>query len=763
MCGGYNFICYNVNLCVIIIRVSRKKNMRTVQQYYDDNRDKILFDVRALEEYEKETIEASIYYYWEDMIKVLEDNKEEFEAKYSKDTPIYILCYTGQKSEEIEDILDEMGYEAYSLDGGFVAYLRWKFNKYLEQDKESGNNTSEENVKEIERSIVKKFRKPIWRKFTQALNEYDLIQDGDKIAVCISGGKDSMLMAKLFQELKRHGKNNFELVFLVMNPGYNDLNYNVILNNAKILDIPITVFKTEIFDTVVDITESPCYLCARMRRGYLYSKAKELGCNKIALGHHYDDVIETILMGMLYGAQVQTMMPKLHSTNFEGMELIRPMYLIREADIIHWKEYNNLEFIQCACRFTEGCASCGGTGKGSKRAEIKQLIKDLTKVSPYIEKNIFRSVENVNIDTVIAYKKKGQRHSFLDEYDITDDKYAGNAEVDNSENISKELNKSDINSSGQLSEYHTDETIELGKTGSTQTMPLNKSDINKDDISENTLAKYEKLKSIIKDCGKIAIAFSGGVDSTFLTKVAKDVLGENAVAVTISSILVTNDELKEADDFCKVENIEHLIYKADVLSIPGFENNPPDRCYICKKAIFTNVQNLVGERGISVIAEGTNVDDDGDYRPGMRAIKELGVRSPLKEAGLTKAEIRELSCMLGLKTWNKPSCACLASRFAYGEVINKDKLDMIYSAECYIRSLGFEQFRVRLQDGIARIELRPADIQKFIENGIKDKVSEKLHTLGFKYVSLDLDGYRLGSMNEVLNRQERGNNGGSSL
>lgn len=737
--------------------------MRTVQQYYDDNRDKILFDVRALEEYEKETIEASIHYYWEDMIIVLEDNKEEFEAKYSKDTPIYILCYTGQKSEEIEDILDEMGYEAYSLDGGFVAYLRWKFNKYLEQDKESGNNTSEENVKEIERSIVKKFRKPIWRKFTQALNEYDLIQDGDKIAVCISGGKDSMLMAKLFQELKRHGKNNFELVFLVMNPGYNDLNYNVILNNAKILDIPITVFKTEIFDTVVDITESPCYLCARMRRGYLYSKAKELGCNKIALGHHYDDVIETILMGMLYGAQVQTMMPKLHSTNFEGMELIRPMYLIREADIIHWKEYNNLEFIQCACRFTEGCASCGGTGKGSKRAEIKQLIKDLTKVSPYIEKNIFRSVENVNIDTVIAYKKKGQRHSFLDEYDITDDKYAGNAEVDNSENTSKELNKSDINSSGQLSEYHTDETIELDKTGSAQIMSLNKSDINKDDISENTLAKYEKLKSIIKDCGKIAIAFSGGVDSTFLTKVAKDVLGENAVAVTISSILVTDDELKEADDFCKAENIEHLIYNADVLSIPGFEDNPPDRCYICKKAIFTNVKNLVGERGISVIAEGTNVDDDGDYRPGMRAIKELGVRSPLKEAGLTKAEIRELSCMLGLKTWNKPSCACLASRFAYGEVINKDKLDMIYSAECYIRSLGFEQFRVRLQDGIARIELRPADIQKFIENGIKDKVSEKLHALGFKYVSLDLDGYRLGSMNEVLNRQERGNNGDSSL
>ena len=177
------------------------------------------------------------------------------------------------------------------------------------------------------------------------------------------------------------------------------------------------MFKTEIFDTVVDITESPCYLCARMRRGYLYSKAKELGCNKIALGHHYDDVIETILMGMLYGAQIQTMMPKLHSTNFEGMELIRPMYLIREADIIHWKDYNKLQFIQCACRFTEGCASCGGTGKGSKRAEIKQLIRDLTKVSPYIEKNIFRSVENVNLDTVIAYKQHGEKHSFLDTYE----------------------------------------------------------------------------------------------------------------------------------------------------------------------------------------------------------------------------------------------------------------------------------------------------------------------------------------------------------
>ena len=222
---------------------------------------------------------------------------------------------------------------------------------------------------------------------------------------------------ELFQELERHGKKNFEVVFLVMNPGYNEINYETIVNNAKILNVPITVFTSEIFDIVAGEEESPCYLCARMRRGHLYSKAKELGCNKIALGHHFDDVIETILMGMLYGAQVQTMMPKLHSTNFPGMELIRPLYLVREEDIIHWMNYNDLHFIQCACRFTESCASCGGTEKGSKRAEIKDLIRELRKKNPYIEKNIFRSVENVNLNTVIGYKKDGVRHHFLDEYD----------------------------------------------------------------------------------------------------------------------------------------------------------------------------------------------------------------------------------------------------------------------------------------------------------------------------------------------------------
>lgn len=269
-------------------------------------------------------------------------------------------------------------------------------------------------VADVEKSIIKKFKKDIWRKFTKAINEYEMIKDGDKIAVCISGGKDSMLMAKLFQELERHGRKNFDVVFLVMNPGYNDVNYQNIVNNAKFLNVPITVFQSEIFDVVADENDSPCYLCARMRRGYLYSKAKELGCNKIALGHHFDDVIETILMGMLYGAQVQTMMPKLHSTNFEGMELIRPLYLIREADIIHWMNYNHLHFIQCACRVTESRAR---GEEGSKRAEIKDLIKELKKTNPFVEKNIFRSVENVNVDTVVAYKQNGVKHHFLDDYD----------------------------------------------------------------------------------------------------------------------------------------------------------------------------------------------------------------------------------------------------------------------------------------------------------------------------------------------------------
>ncbi|WP_026507473.1 tRNA 2-thiocytidine biosynthesis TtcA family protein [Butyrivibrio sp. MC2013] len=276
--------------------------------------------------------------------------------------------------------------------------------------------------KEIEHSIIKKFRKSIWSQFTKAINIYNMIEDGDRIAVCISGGKDSMLLAKLFQELRKHGIQNFEVEYLVMNPGYNDINFQNILENARMMEIPITTFESSIYDIVskpeMDTGGSPCYLCARMRRGALYSKARELGCNKIALGHHYDDVIETILMGMLYSGQIQTMMPKLHSTNFEGMELIRPLYLVREEDIIKWRDYNDLHFIRCACRLTENSVKTGGSENGTKRGETKRLIAELRKLSPYIESNIFKSVENVHLNAIIGYKTlDGSRHNFLDDYD----------------------------------------------------------------------------------------------------------------------------------------------------------------------------------------------------------------------------------------------------------------------------------------------------------------------------------------------------------
>ena len=378
--------------------------IRTIEELQEDTREKQIIDIRDKADFDKETYPGAVNIYWEEL--------EEHMDEIRKDCPVYLLCYTGQKSEEIAQELNEQGYEVYSIKNGYRAWLKIKLSKMM-----ADHNAAEQRTKDIERSIIKKFRKPIWRRFTKAIREYELVQDGDKIAVCISGGKDSMLMAQLFQELSRHGKKNFEVVFLVMNPGYNEINYQTIKDNAKILNVPITVFESDIFNIVAAEEQSPCYLCARMRRGYLYSKAKELGCNKIALGHHYDDVIETILMGMLYGAQVQTMMPKLHSTNFEGMELIRPLYLIREADIIHWANYNDLHFIQCACRFTEHCASCGGTEKGSKRAEIKELIHELAKKDPVIEYNIFRSVENVNLNTVIGYKQDGVRHNFLDTYD----------------------------------------------------------------------------------------------------------------------------------------------------------------------------------------------------------------------------------------------------------------------------------------------------------------------------------------------------------
>ena len=324
-----------------------------------------------------------------------------------KEKKIIICCSRGQISRDIAEELQEQGYEAYSLKGGYVGWLMADMKK----------KEADDVCEHVELSIRKKFKKKIWSKFTKAVREYELVKEGDRIAVCISGGKDSMLMAKLFQELKRHNKFNFEVKFLVMDPGYSPENRTVIEENARKMKIPIQIFESNIFESVFEIEKSPCYICARMRRGYLYNFAQQMGCNKIALGHHYDDVIETILMGMLYSAQVQTMMPKLHSTNFEGMELIRPMYLIREDDIKAWRDYNDLHFIQCACKFTDTCTTCNNEENQSKRMEIKKLIAELKKTNPFVEGNIFKSVENVNLDTVVGYKAKGVRHNFLDTYD----------------------------------------------------------------------------------------------------------------------------------------------------------------------------------------------------------------------------------------------------------------------------------------------------------------------------------------------------------
>ena len=280
----------------------------------------------------------------------------------------------------------------------------------------------QDKQQQVELSIRKRFHKKIFSPFAKGINRYELLSPGDSVAVCVSGGKDSMLLAKCFEELKRHDKFPFEVKFIAMDPGYNEENRRLLESNARLLGVDLEIFSSDIFDTVVNIEKSPCYLCARMRRGHLYSKAKELGCNKIALAHHYDDVIETILMGMLYGAQIQTMMPKLKSTNFEGMELIRPLYLVREADIIRWRDENELTFLRCACRFTENCGedklhtADGDLENDSKRVETARLISMMKKMNPYVESNIFRSVENVNVDTVIAYKKDGVRHDFLDDY-----------------------------------------------------------------------------------------------------------------------------------------------------------------------------------------------------------------------------------------------------------------------------------------------------------------------------------------------------------
>ena len=350
--------------------------------------DFLLLDIRDTHAYQNGHIPGAMHHPSNDYVNL------------STDKELILYCKKGEISESLAETMRQNGYKAKSLSGGYIEWLMTR----LQDDKQQA----------VEESIRKKFHKKIFSQFTKAIKTYQLVQAGDRIAVCISGGKDSMLMAKLFQELTHHRQVPFELVCLVMDPGYTPENRALIERNAKALGIPLTIFETDIFDSVYSAPKNACYLCARMRRGHLYAKAKELGCNKIALGHHYDDVIETILMSMLYGSQIQTMMPKLHSDNFADMELIRPMYLIREADIKHFRDYHDLHFLQCACRFTDTCSVDGSMV--SKRTEIKHLIEELKKTNPYVEGNIFASVENVHMDAIIAYKKDGEKIHFLDHY-----------------------------------------------------------------------------------------------------------------------------------------------------------------------------------------------------------------------------------------------------------------------------------------------------------------------------------------------------------
>jgi tRNA 2-thiocytidine biosynthesis protein TtcA len=328
-----------------------------------------------------------------------------------KTKPIVIVCARGQKSLDTADELCAMGYTAYSLRGGYAAWLREEVRIQSETDEGAAIR------KKVEESIQKKFHSTLMSPFTKALKDYELVKEGDRVAVCMSGGKDSMLMAMLFRELMHYSNIKFDVKYLVMDPGYNEENRKIIEYNAKTLGIPINIFETRIFDSVYKVDKSPCYLCARMRRGYLYSFAQELGCNKIALGHHFDDVIETLLMGLLHSGQIQGMMPKLHSTNYPGMELIRPLYLIREDDIKAWRDYNGLRFLQCACRFTDTCTTCNNGQNHSKRQETKELIRELKKSNPDVEKCLFRALGNVHLDTMIGYKTDGVRHSFLENYD----------------------------------------------------------------------------------------------------------------------------------------------------------------------------------------------------------------------------------------------------------------------------------------------------------------------------------------------------------
>ena len=376
----------------------------TIEELLQLDQDTItVLDVRPADAYTRGSVPGAVSI----PLAEVEERMEEL----PKEKPVYVLCHTGEWSVDAVYELEAAGYDAANIEGGYRSFLRKKLSEFVQDE-----NTTGEKQKEIERSIIKKFRKGIWRKFTKGIREYDLIQDGDKIAVCISGGKDSMLMAKLMQELQKHSDVPFELVFLVMDPGYNEINRQKIESNAELLHIPVTIFESNIFSVANNTEKNPCYLCARMRRGHLYSKAKELGCNKIALGHHFNDVIETTVMSMFYGSQLQAMPPKLHSTSFPGMTLIRPMYCIREEDILAWKRYNDLEFIQCACRFTENCTMCDNGGGGSKRQETKILLRRLKRDNPNIENSIFRSIHAVALDTMPGYKSEGVEHSFLERF-----------------------------------------------------------------------------------------------------------------------------------------------------------------------------------------------------------------------------------------------------------------------------------------------------------------------------------------------------------
>ncbi len=357
-------------------------------------------DIRDEAEYELGHIDNAL---WMSISNLLREDRA-----LDKSKAYLLYCKYGTISRELGERLLDEGYHVANLSGGYGQYILMKIKSASE----------DERREEIEKSLRKKFKKSVFTPFAKAINDFALIQEGDNICVCISGGKDSMIMAKLFQELKRHNKFPFSVQFLCMDPGYNEYNRKIIEENAKLLGIPLHFFESDIFESVFAIESSPCYVCARMRRGHLYSKAKELGCNKIALGHHFDDVIETVLMGMLYSGQFQAMMPKLHSTNFPGMELIRPLYYVREDDIKHWRDYNKLNFIQCACKFTETCSTCHTDGTtSSKRLETKKLIAELKKTNPFIEKNIFRSTENVSKQTILGLKDKGIKHSFLEWYD----------------------------------------------------------------------------------------------------------------------------------------------------------------------------------------------------------------------------------------------------------------------------------------------------------------------------------------------------------